>query len=53
MSCTRFCFFRLEDKIPDYMILCIFRNEIVAKKEYERLLKKINKKLEKHRAIVK
>ncbi|XOD68091.1 MAG: hypothetical protein ACMUEL_09575 [Flavobacteriales bacterium Tduv] len=30
-----------------------FRNEIVAKKAYERLLKKINKKLEKHQAIVK
>ncbi|XOD67190.1 MAG: hypothetical protein ACMUEL_04190 [Flavobacteriales bacterium Tduv] len=33
--------------------LCRFRNEIVSKKEYERLLIKINKKLEMHQAIVK
>ncbi|XOD66683.1 MAG: transposase [Flavobacteriales bacterium Tduv] len=31
----RFCSFRLEDQIPDYTILYRFRNEIVAKKEYE------------------
>ncbi|XOD67311.1 MAG: hypothetical protein ACMUEL_04925 [Flavobacteriales bacterium Tduv] len=30
-----------------------FRNEIVAKKVYEFLLKKINKELGKHQAIVK
>ncbi|XOD68050.1 MAG: hypothetical protein ACMUEL_09330 [Flavobacteriales bacterium Tduv] len=30
-----------------------FRNEIVAKKAYEPLLKKINKELEKNQAIVK
>ncbi|XOD66895.1 MAG: hypothetical protein ACMUEL_02375 [Flavobacteriales bacterium Tduv] len=33
--------------------LCRFHNEIVAKKAYNRLLKKINKELEKHQAIVK
>ncbi|XOD67263.1 MAG: hypothetical protein ACMUEL_04630 [Flavobacteriales bacterium Tduv] len=41
------------DKIPDHPTLCIFRNEIVAKKAYEILLKKINKELEKYQAIVK
>ncbi|XOD67481.1 MAG: hypothetical protein ACMUEL_05925 [Flavobacteriales bacterium Tduv] len=42
----------MEDQIPDHTILCRFRNEIVAKKAYEHLLKKINKELEKHQAIV-
>ncbi|XOD67861.1 MAG: transposase [Flavobacteriales bacterium Tduv] len=48
LSCMRFCRFRLEDQIPDHTTLCRFRNEIVAKKAYVRLLKKINKELEKH-----
>ncbi|XOD68272.1 MAG: transposase [Flavobacteriales bacterium Tduv] len=45
--------FRLEDQIPNYTTLCRFRNKIIAKKVYERLLKKINKKLEKYQTIVK
>ncbi|XOD66913.1 MAG: hypothetical protein ACMUEL_02495 [Flavobacteriales bacterium Tduv] len=49
----QFCVFRLENQIPDHAILCRFRNEMVTKKEYELLLKKINKELEKHQAIVK
>ncbi|XOD67129.1 MAG: transposase [Flavobacteriales bacterium Tduv] len=53
LSGIRFCGFRLEDQIPDHTTLCIIRNEIVAKKAYEVLLKKINKELEKHQAIVK
>ncbi|XOD67504.1 MAG: hypothetical protein ACMUEL_06060 [Flavobacteriales bacterium Tduv] len=53
LNCLRFCSFRLEDQILDHAILCIIRNEIVAQKAYERLLKKINKELEKHQAIVK
>ncbi|XOD67214.1 MAG: transposase [Flavobacteriales bacterium Tduv] len=53
LSFIRFCGFRLEDQIPDHTTLCRFRNEIVAKKAYERLLKKINKELKKHQAIVK
>ncbi|XOD67985.1 MAG: transposase [Flavobacteriales bacterium Tduv] len=52
LSCMRFCGFRLEDQIPDHTTLCRFRNEIVAKKVYEQLLKKINKELEKHQKIV-
>ncbi|XOD68160.1 MAG: transposase [Flavobacteriales bacterium Tduv] len=48
-----FCGFQLEEQITDHMTLCRVRNEIVAKKVYERLLKKINKELEKHQAIVK
>ncbi|XOD67304.1 MAG: hypothetical protein ACMUEL_04890 [Flavobacteriales bacterium Tduv] len=43
----------MEDKIQYYMTLCRFCNEIVAKKAYELLLKKINKELEKNQAIVK
>ncbi|XOD67451.1 MAG: transposase [Flavobacteriales bacterium Tduv] len=53
MSCIRFCGFRLEDQIPDHTTLCRFLNEIVTKKAYDRLLKKINKELENHQAIVK
>ncbi|XOD67295.1 MAG: hypothetical protein ACMUEL_04840 [Flavobacteriales bacterium Tduv] len=45
--------FSIGDKIIYYTTLCKFRNEIVAKKAYELLLKKINKELEKHQAIVK
>ncbi|XOD66500.1 MAG: hypothetical protein ACMUEL_00085 [Flavobacteriales bacterium Tduv] len=39
--------------MPYHTTLCKVCNEIVAKKAYERLLKKINKELEKHQAIVK
>ncbi|XOD67022.1 MAG: transposase [Flavobacteriales bacterium Tduv] len=53
LSCMSFCGFRLEDHILNHMTLCRFRNEIVAKKAYGLLLKKINKELEKHQAIVK
>ncbi|XOD68256.1 MAG: transposase [Flavobacteriales bacterium Tduv] len=53
ISCMLFSGFRLEDQILDHTILFRFRNEIVTKKEYECLLKKINKVLEKHQAIVK
>ncbi|XOD67132.1 MAG: transposase [Flavobacteriales bacterium Tduv] len=53
MICIRFCGFRLEDQIPNYTTLCRFSNEIIAKKAYELLLKKINKELGKHQAIVK
>ncbi|XOD67374.1 MAG: transposase [Flavobacteriales bacterium Tduv] len=53
LSFTRFCAFRLEDQSPDHRTLCKFRNEIIAKKEYESLLKKINKELGKHQDIVK
>ncbi|XOD66807.1 MAG: transposase [Flavobacteriales bacterium Tduv] len=49
----RFCIFRLEDQILDHTTLCRFCNEIVAKKVYESLLKKLNKELENHQAIVK
>ncbi|XOD67378.1 MAG: transposase [Flavobacteriales bacterium Tduv] len=53
LNCVLFCVFRLEDQILDHTTLRIFRNEIVVKKEYECLLKKINKKLKKHQTIVK
>ncbi|XOD67172.1 MAG: transposase [Flavobacteriales bacterium Tduv] len=53
LSCMRFFIFQLEDQIPDHTTLCRFRNEIVSQKSYESLLKKINKELVKHQAIVK
>ncbi|XOD68018.1 MAG: transposase [Flavobacteriales bacterium Tduv] len=53
ISCMRFYGFRLEDQIPDHTTLCRIRNEIVTKNAYERILKKINKELEKYQAIVK
>ncbi|XOD68255.1 MAG: transposase [Flavobacteriales bacterium Tduv] len=53
LSCMVFCDLRLKDHILDHTIPCRFRNEIVAKKEYESLLKKINKELEKYQEIVK
>ncbi|XOD67783.1 MAG: hypothetical protein ACMUEL_07740 [Flavobacteriales bacterium Tduv] len=53
MRCIRFCGFRLEDKILYNTTLCRVRNKIIAKKAYERLLKKINKELGKHQVIVK
>ncbi|XOD67906.1 MAG: hypothetical protein ACMUEL_08445 [Flavobacteriales bacterium Tduv] len=49
------CFFgfRLKYKISDHTTLYIFSNEIVTKKAYELLLKKINNGLGKHQALVK
>ncbi|XOD68237.1 MAG: transposase [Flavobacteriales bacterium Tduv] len=43
LSSIQFCGFRLEDQILDYTTLLRFRNEIVIKKVYEILLKKMNK----------
>ncbi|XOD68277.1 MAG: transposase [Flavobacteriales bacterium Tduv] len=53
LICMRFCGFRLEDQIPDHASLCKFRNEIIDKKAYKHLLKKINKELRKHQEIIK
>ncbi|XOD67346.1 MAG: transposase [Flavobacteriales bacterium Tduv] len=53
LICMRFYGFLLEDHIPDRTVLFVFCNEIVAKKAYDRLLKKINKELKKNQAIVK
>ncbi|XOD68189.1 MAG: transposase [Flavobacteriales bacterium Tduv] len=53
LNYIRFYGFRLEDQIPDHTTLCGFHNEIVPKKVYETLLKKINKELEKYQEIVK
>ncbi|XOD67698.1 MAG: hypothetical protein ACMUEL_07195 [Flavobacteriales bacterium Tduv] len=53
IGCMIFFDFSLEDQILYHTTLCRFRNEIVAKKTYERLLKNINKKLEIIQTIVK
>ncbi|XOD67044.1 MAG: transposase [Flavobacteriales bacterium Tduv] len=53
LSFMSFCGFRFEDQISYHTTLCRFRNKIVAKKAYDRLLKKINEALEKNQTIVK
>ncbi|XOD66978.1 MAG: hypothetical protein ACMUEL_02880 [Flavobacteriales bacterium Tduv] len=45
--------FSIRKSDPDHTTLCKVRNEIIAKKVYKLLLKKINKELEKHQTIVK
>ncbi|XOD68183.1 MAG: transposase [Flavobacteriales bacterium Tduv] len=49
----RFCGFRLEDNIPDHTTLYKVCNEIIVKKAYKSLLKKMNKELEKNQTILK
>ncbi|XOD67163.1 MAG: hypothetical protein ACMUEL_04020 [Flavobacteriales bacterium Tduv] len=46
-------FFDWKIRTQIHTTLCRVRNEIVAKKAYEHLLKKINKELEKNQEIVK
>ncbi|XOD66854.1 MAG: transposase [Flavobacteriales bacterium Tduv] len=53
LSYMLFFGFRFENQNPNHRTLCRFCNEIVDKKTYDRLLKKINKQLGKHQAIVK
>ncbi|XOD67706.1 MAG: transposase [Flavobacteriales bacterium Tduv] len=48
IGCMRFCCFLLEDQILDHTTLCDFLNEYSSQKDYENLIKKINKELEKH-----
>ncbi|XOD66570.1 MAG: transposase [Flavobacteriales bacterium Tduv] len=41
LSCMQFFGFRLEDQTIDHTTLCRFRNEIVTKKAYESLVKRL------------
>ncbi len=45
LSAMRFCGLELEDDVPDHSTLSRFRNELIKKKAYDRLLRKINKQL--------
>jgi len=45
LGAMRFCGLQLEDTVPDHSTLSRFRSELVLKKAYDRLLKKINNQL--------
>ena len=45
LSAMRFCGLHIEDDVPDHSTLSRFRKELVEKKAYDRLLKKINQPL--------
>ncbi len=53
LSVMKFCGLNLEDPVPDHSTLSRFRKELSDKKAYNRLLRKINQQLAKHRLIVK
>ncbi|XOD67563.1 MAG: hypothetical protein ACMUEL_06410 [Flavobacteriales bacterium Tduv] len=48
LNFVHFYGFLFEVHIQNHTNLCIFSNEIIAKKEYECLLKKISKELKSH-----
>ncbi len=45
LGAMRFCGLQLEDSVPDHSTLSRFRSELVAKKAYDRLLRKMNDQL--------
>jgi len=45
LGAMRFCQLELEDDVPDHSTLSRFRKELVEKKAYDRLLRKINNQL--------
>lgn len=45
LGAMRFCQLELEDEVPDHSTLSRFRKELVEKKAFDRLLRKINKQL--------
>ena len=53
LSAMRFCGLDLEDDVPDHSTLSRFRSELVAKKAYDRLLRKINNQLKQRGIMVK
>lgn len=53
ISAMRFCGLHIEDSVPDHSTLSRFRKELSEKKSYDRMLRKINEQLGKHRLIVK
>jgi len=53
ISFGRFVGISLDDSVPDHSVLSRFRTELTKKGAYEKLLKAMNKQLEKHKIIVK
>jgi len=53
LSAMLFLGISLEDSVPDHSTLSRFRSELAGKKSYDRLLRKINKQLEKQGAKLK
>lgn len=49
LSAMMFCNLQLEDDVPDHSTLSRFRKELIEKKGLERLLRKINKQLERQK----
>jgi len=45
LSAMQFCGLQLEEDVPDHSTLSRFRKELVEKKAYDRLLRKINRQL--------
>lgn len=53
LSCMKFCGLCLEDSVPDHSTISRFRSELTQKKSYDRLLRRLNKQLSKHKLILK
>lgn len=53
LSVMKFLGLSLEDHVPDHSTLSRFRTELTEKKAYDRLLKKLNAQLNRHKLIVK
>jgi IS5 family transposase len=52
VSAMRFCGLTLEDSIPDHSTLSRFRTEMTKARAFEKLLKAVNKELDKNNLIV-
>lgn len=53
LGAMRFCGLHLEDDVPDHSTLSRFRSELIAKKAYDRLLRKLNNQLKQKGIMVK
>lgn len=53
LGAMRFCGLQLEDDVPDHSTLSRFRSELVSKRAYDRLLRKINQQLKKKGIMLK
>lgn len=53
ISFSKFCGLTLEQTAPDHSTLSRFRTQMTQANAYEKLLKQINKQLEKHKIVVK
>lgn len=53
LGAMRFCQLELEDDVPDHSTLSRFRKELVAKKAFDRLLRKVNVQLKAKGVMIK